>query len=105
MRRHLTHHTIRTIAPVILGLTFATCKGGGPTGPPDAPIALSTSSLVFQTTSEQPITITNLEAEPVEWRVLTSTASWLRASPASGTIDPHSSGSVQILINAAAVSQ
>ena len=94
--------TIFLVSVVILELGLASCESGPVSS--EAPIiALSTTSLVFSNATEQEVTITNLESAPIEWRVLSSTASWLTAAPANGNLAPNDRGTLTIRIDRRAV--
>ena len=103
MRPYLASlHTTAKIA-FILGLSLASCKGG-PTSPSAPTFALSVNSLTV-TSTEPPrvIAITNLGSEQLDWRILSSTASWLTASPGQGAIEPHGEEVLQVRIDPRAV--
>ena len=86
----------------LLGL--ASCEGGGPTSS-EPVFTLSANELVFSNEEQQQIAITNLGSDPIDWRIETSTASWLNGVPSSGRVDPHGSDTVRVRINRVAVSQ
>ncbi len=76
--------------------------------PPSAPIIVASplnlsASLTLgqQNPPEQPVTITNTGGELLNWStsVNTSTAPWLRISPAGGTIAPGQTGQLQINVS------
>src|SRR5688572_9792848 len=93
-----------TALAFILGLNLASCEGGGPAGPPAPTFALSSTSLVFAGPSQETqVTISNLRSEPLSWRVLASTASWLTAAPVTGSIEPGENGTLTVRINRSAV--
>ena len=87
----------------ILGTSIASCKGT--TGPPSPSFALSSTALTFSGESEHPVTVTNLEDKPIEWRIQSSTASWLDASPKVGTVGPRGSATLTVQVNRAAVAE
>jgi hypothetical protein len=108
MHRFRFYHSARAtialiLSIVILELGLASCQSGGPLSPEDPVIALSATSLVFSNTTEQQVTITNLESAPIEWRVLSSTASWLTAAPVNGNLAPNDRGTLTIRIDRRAV--
>src|SRR5688572_11467908 len=95
--------TALTVSLVVLELGLASCESSGPLSTDDPDIALSTTSLVFSNSNEHQVTITNLESEPIEWRVLSSTASWLTAAPANGQLGPNDNGTLIVRIDRRAV--
>lgn len=95
---------IRATMTVILGVALASCKAG-PTSPEPPTFALSSTSVILSNTNEQHVTITNLGSDPIDWRVLASTASWLTATPGSGSLEPHGNSTLKVQIDRAAVSQ
>jgi hypothetical protein len=89
---------------LILGLALASCKGG-PTGPPSPTFSLSIASLTFSNTVEREVTITNVTSDPIDWRVLSSSASWANGTPTSGTLDPQASTNFTVRIDRRAIPQ
>src|SRR5688572_4764852 len=88
---------------LILGMTLASCQG--PTGP-SSNVSLSTTSLVFSVADEQrPVTILNQGSSPIDWKLLSTSISWLTVSPATGTVPANSTKSFTVHVNRAAVSQ
>lgn len=97
-------HTIRAASIAILGLNLASCEG--PAGPPPPAFSLSATALVFSDDNNQRmIAISNLGNDPIDWRVLSSTASWLMASPSGGALGPGASGTLAVQIDRVAVSR
>jgi len=89
---------------LILGLALASCKGG-PTGPPSPTFSLSMTSLTFSNTVEREVTITNVTSDPIDWRVLSSSASWANGTPTSGTLNPQASTNFTVRIDRRAIPQ
>lgn len=88
----------------ILGVALASCQGGGPTGVSNN-VSLSSTSLVFSIAEEQrAVTIQNFGGDPIDWRLLSTSVSWLTVSPPIGTVGPRGSGSFTVHINRAALS-
>ena len=90
------------ILAFILGFALASCQSG-PTAPISPTFRLSTKSLVFSNAVEKPVTITNITSDPIEWRILTTTASWVTATPISGNLGPNSSNTFVVRVDRNAV--
>ena len=66
----------RGVHLVILGVSLASCQGGGPTGV-STEVTLSTNTITFSAgADQQAVTIHNLGDSPIDWRLLATSASW-----------------------------
>ena len=98
-------HPASTTFAIILGLGLASCEGGGPAGPSSPRFVLSATDISFADQNNQRVvTISNLSDDPIDWRVLSSTASWLTAWPTSGALEGGASGTLSIRVDRVAVS-
>ena len=89
---------------LILGLAFASCNKGGPISPEEPMFRLSSTTVAFSGSDQsRELTITNLGSERLDWRVLSSTASWLTAEPAAGSLNPHDDQPLTVRIDRRAV--
>jgi P pilus assembly chaperone PapD len=87
---------------IILGLCIPSCEGGGPSGTRASAFVLSDTSIDFSGEgSQQAVTISNLSSDPLDWRVLSTTASWLSAFPGGGIVPPGATGTFVIRIDRA----
>jgi hypothetical protein len=105
MHRYLSGVLARTTTFLILTQVLASCEGGGPAAP-SSDVRLSATAIVFSMSDDQrPVTITNLGNAPIDWRLLSTSASWLRVLPAVGTVPAHSSEEIIVQVDRAAVAQ
>lgn len=104
MNRPIYPRGNRGLLLLILSVGFASCEPGGPLGS-ESDITLSASSLNFSIADDQhPVTIRNLGSSGVDWKVQSTTASWVTVAPGAGSVAPHASERFEVIINRGALS-